>query len=255
MSWWLRRLSLVFLTLFAGTLSAQDSLQTATSIVNDCEWSFVRLAYDQANYRYACRVAGFGNRTDYPDAEFHLRQGIDRLTLVTTGEEQFLRPGDPNLMNFPWLYAVEGGQWDLDESEAAHLREYLLRGGFLMVDDFHGTEQWSVFETSMRRVFPERPIVEIPEGDPVMSLVFEVDRSIQIPANQFIRTGQTYQCDGYDPHYRGIYDDEGRLMVMINFNMDLADAWEHANDPLYPEPMTGQAIRFAVNYVIYSMTH
>ena len=97
--------------------------------------------------------------------------------------------------------------------------------------------------------------IEIPESDPVMSVVFEVDRSIQIPANQFIRTGRTYQCDGYDPHWRGIYDDQDRLMVAINFNMDLADAWEHANDPLYPEAMTGRAIRFAVNYVIYSMTH
>lgn len=250
-----RRFSAVVIALVAGTLNAQDSRQPAGAVINDGEWSFVRLAYNQASFSYACRVAGFGNRTDYPDAEYHLRQGIDRLTLITTGEEKFLRPGDPDLMNYPWLYAVEGGQWHLDESEAAHLREYLLRGGFLMVDDFHGSEQWSVFEASMRRVFPDRPIIEIPDSDPVMGVVFEVDRSIQIPANQFIRTGQTYQCDGYDPHWRGIYDDQDRLMVVINFNMDLADAWEHANDPLYPEPMTGSAIRFAVNYVIYSMTH
>ena len=78
---------------------------------------------------------------------------------------------------------------------------------------------------------------------------------IQIPGIRAWLSGQTYEEDGVTPHWRGIYDDDGRLMVAINFNMDLGDAWEHADDPRYPEPMTTLAYRFAVNYVVYAMTH
>ena len=158
-------------------------------------------------------------------------------------------------MNYPWLYAVEVGHWYLDEQDAALIREYLLRGGFLIVDDFWGTNEWAVFEDSMRRVFPGRPIVEIDESDTLMSLIYDLDKSVQIPGRSYFRRGVTWQNDGYTPHWRGIYDGEGRLMVAINFNMDLGDAWEHADDPRYPERFTGLAYRFAVNYVIYSMTH
>ncbi|MDX1562893.1 MAG: DUF4159 domain-containing protein, partial [Gammaproteobacteria bacterium] len=159
------------------------------------------------------------------------------------------------LMDYPWLYAVEVGRWYLDEADAAQLREYLLRGGFLMVDDFWGTQQWYVFEDSMRRVFPDRPIVEIPDDDVLMHLLYDLNKDIQIPGVSYFRTGVTYQQDGYTPHWRGIYDDDGRLMVAINFNMDLGDAWEHADDPRYPNPMTALAYRFGVNYIIYAMTH
>jgi hypothetical protein len=89
----------------------------------------------------------------------------------------------------------------------------------------------------------------------VLHVLYDVDERIQIPGIAALRYGVTYERDGVTPHWRGIYDDAGRLMVAINFNMDLGDAWEHANDPGYPEPMTGLATRFAVNYVIYAMTH
>jgi len=216
--------------------------------VYDGEWSFVRLDYYSGS---GGRSAAF---TDYDEAETYLRYGLDRLTRLALGSDQVIRPDDPNLMNYPWLYAVEVGYWSLNQAEADHLREYLLRGGFLIVDDFWGTIQWEGFERSMLRVFPDRPIVEIPDDDPLMTLVYDVDKSIQIPGANTIRSGITYQQDGYTPYWRGIYDDDGRLMVAINFNMDLGDAWEHANDPSYPEAMTGLAIRYAVNYVLYAMT-
>jgi len=251
-----RRLSLLFTVAIAGSLSAQDAERRLPVTSYDGEWSFVRLAYSPNQYG-----GGFGRRglgaadTDYPEAEIYLRQGLDRLTRIQLGSDQIIRPDDPNLMNYPWLYAVEVGRWYLDEADAANMREYLLRGGFLLVDDFWGSYQWEDFEVSMRRVFPDRPIVEIPDSDPLMTLVYDVDKSIQIPGIRTIRRGITYQEDGYVPYWRGIYDDDGRLMVAINFNMDLGDAWEHADTPDYPEAMTGLAIRYAVNYVIYSMTH
>jgi hypothetical protein len=247
--------ALVLLALLAVSLNAQDSRQTERTIAHDGEWSFVRLAYQEGYFSYSCQGGGIGNRTDMPQAEYNVRYALDRLTRVNTGTEQFLRPSDPSLMYYPWLYAVEVGHWDLSEADAANLREYLLRGGFLMVDDFHGTDEWRVFIDSMQRVFPESLIVDIPASDSLMHLINEVDMTTPIPADQHANSANPFQCDGVKPIWRGIYDDEGRLMVAISHNMDLGDAWEHANDPRYPEPMSGAALRYAINNVVYSMTH
>jgi hypothetical protein len=218
------------------------------------EFHFVRMVYRDGGFR-----SGYGDRSwtvDYPEAEYHFHMGVSRLTKVDIGEQaRMLRVTDDAIFDYPWLYAVEVGRWYLDDVEAARLREYLLRGGFLMTDDFHGTYQWQGFVESMQRVFPDRPIVEIEQTDEVWHVLYDLDNRVQIPGIRPLMFGQTYEEDGVTPHWRGIYDDDGRLMVAINFNMDLGDAWEHADDPRYPEPMTTLAYRFAVNYVVYSMTH
>lgn len=221
------------------------------------EWQFVRYAYGSGEPSGGWGRRRGGWRTDFPDAEYHLTSGIRRLTVIDTAYGgKFLDPLDEELFDYPWLYAVEVGRWELDDREAARLREYLLRGGFLMVDDFHGAYEWASFTASMDRVFPERPIIEIPETDPLLHTLYDLNQRTQIPGIQYVGSGLTYEReDGYPPHWRGIYDDEGRLMVAINFNMDLGDAWEHADEPAYPESMTALAYRFAVNYVIYAMTH
>jgi hypothetical protein len=227
------------------------------------EFQFTRLIYDSGS-----GSSGYGRRDpdwmiDWPHAEFFFMQGLTRLTRVDGAEVgrysgdggRRIRLGDDQLFNYPWLYAVEVGRWYLDDLEAAQLREYLLRGGFLMVDDFHGSRQWSRFLASIVKVFPDRPILEIPEDDEVLHVLYDLDQRVQIPGVRMLYTGQTWENDGYEPHWRGIYDDNDRLMVAINFNMDLGDAWEHADTPEYPEPMTALAYRFAVNYVIYAITH
>ena len=217
------------------------------------EFYFARLVYDSG--------MGGGRRrggwaTDYPEAEYHFMQGVKRLTKVdAAGEGKLVRPLDDEMFEYPWLYAVEVGRWYLSQEEAEHLREYLLRGGFLMVDDFHGTYQWAGFLDSMQRVFPDRPILEIESEAPIFHVLYDLDQRIQIPGRRYIWSGVTYERDGYVPHWRGIYDDEGRLMVAINFNMDLGDAWEHADWPQYPEPIRARAYRFGINYVVYAMTH
>jgi hypothetical protein len=219
----------------------------------DGEFYFTRLAYADARGGGGWRGAWL---TDYPEAEYHLLQGLSRLTRLQTGSQgRQVSLTDDELMDYPWLYAVEVGRWYLGDSEAAKLREYLLRGGFLMVDDFWGTYEWSVFLESMKRVFPDRPILEIEEGNELLHVLYDLDQRIQIPGQDYVYSGRTWQQDGVTPHWRGIYDDQGRLMVAINFNMDMGDAWEHADDPAYPNPMTALAYRFAVNYVIYAMTH
>jgi hypothetical protein len=239
-----------------GAALALTALCAAGDLNNAPDWP--------SNEFHFTRMAYSGNRdwgrdswtTDYPSAEYHFTRGVKRLTRVDIGEQaRMLRLTDDALFDYPWLYAVEVGRWYLDETDAARLREYLLRGGFLMTDDFHGSRQWASFMDSMQRVFPDRPVVEIPEDDEVLHVLYDLDQRVQIPGIAALRYGVTYEQDGVQPHWRGIYDDSGRLMVAINFNMDLGDAWELADEPYYPENMTALAYRFAVNYVVYAMTH
>jgi hypothetical protein len=248
----LRSLKLCGLTaaLLFALMAAGDERSPAAQPM-DAEFRFVRMQYSERS-----GARGWGRwLVDYPEAEYFFTHGVRRLTRVDIGEPQIVRLTDDALFLHPWLYAVEVGYWYLSDVEAARLREYLLRGGFLMVDDFHGTLEWAQFIESMTRVFPDRPIVDIPDGDAVLNVLYELDQRIQIPGIGAWMRGRTYERDGYDPHWRGIYDDHGRLVVAINFNMDLGDAWEHADDPRYPEAMTRLAYQFAVNYVIYAMTH
>src|SRR4029077_9603689 len=139
------------------------------------------------------------------------------------------------------------------DAQAKKLREYLLRGGFLMVDDFHGTREWTAFTASMQRVFPDRPIVDIENADQIFHVLYDLDDRYQVPGAQFLRSGQLYEYDGYDAHWRAIYDGKGRIMVAICHDMDLGDSWEWADDPQYPEKFSALGIRIALNYVIYSM--
>jgi len=238
-------------TLLLALAATGDDLNGAPDWPSN-ELHFMRLIYNGGGYD---RGWGGSWTTDFPEAEDHFGMGVGRLTRVDIGEPRMLQVTDNTLFNYPWLYAVEVGRWYLDDLEAERLREYLLRGGFLMTDDFHGSRQWANFLESMQRVFPDRPIVDIADNDEVFHVLYDLNQRIQIPGIAALRYGQTYEQDGVVPRWRGIYDDSGRLMVAINFNMDLGDAWEHADDPFYPEAMTGLAYRFAVNYVIYAMTH
>jgi hypothetical protein len=236
------------------------------------EWVFARLMYPPSAFgrrggRGGFRGGGFGRfgdwtmgrsswTTDYPCSDRHFTQAMRRLTRVhTRSAEQPVNVDEGDHYDWPWLYAVETGHWALTAAQAKALREYLLRGGFLMTDDFHGTMEWEVFAESMSQVFPDRPIVEIEGSDPVFHALYDLNDRYQVPGVQFVSSGRTYEQDGVDPHWRGIYDDKGRLMVAICFNMDLGDSWEHADNPRYPEKFSAAGIRTGINYVVYAMTH
>jgi len=241
----------------AGSAAGDAVLQPA-----EPEFRFARLAYnDSAAMGFGRRGFGGGSwTTDAPEAEQHLLQGIRRLTRINTldpDRDRFiaLAPMDADLYDYPFLYAVEVGRWYLSDEEAARLRDYLLRGGFLMVDDFHGSVQWEGFMESMRRVFPDREVVEIPDDHEVFHVVWDLDQRVQVPGVYALMSGVTYEQDGVEPHWRGVFDDDGRLMVAINFNMDLGDAWEHADTPEYPQPLTALAYRFGISYALYAMSH
>jgi hypothetical protein len=236
------------------------------------EWVFGRLMYPSGSGAFG-GGGGFGRRggfrggrdwrqggsswtIDYPRSDRHFVQALRRLTRVhARSVEQPVNVEEGDQFDWPWLYAVEVGQWDLTDEIAKGLREYLLRGGFLMVDDFHGTAEWSNFVRSMSRVFPDRAIVDLPQGDAIFHIIYDLDTKYQVPGNQYVGTHQTYEKGGITPQWRGIFDDNHRLMVAICHNMDLGDSWEWADDPEYPEKFSALGIRIGVNYVVYGMTH
>ena len=218
------------------------------------EWAFARLRYGGGvgvGFRRGSRWA-----TDYPKADRQFVQGVRRLTrLHARSTEQVVDPGTDELYNWPWLYAVEVGSWGFSESEAARMREFLLKGGFLMVDDFHGAFQWEAFEAGMHQIFPDRPIEDLDNKDEIFHVLYDLDQRFQIPSIGYLSRGTTYQGDGIVPAWRAVRDDTGRVMVAICFNMDVGDAWEWADLPQYPERFTSLAYRVGVNYIIYGMTH
>jgi len=166
---------------------------------------------------------------------------------------------DNRIFQYPFLFLQQpgGGNWRPTKEEAANLREHLLRGGFLLIDDLHGEYDWSILQAALQKVFPDRKIIDIPKDDPLMHIFYDLEQGIPIPGLRHLRRtrgGQIVaQMEGI-PTWRAIYDDKGRIMVAINFNIDMGDAWEHADDPLYPVPMTATAYKLGVNYVIYAMT-
>jgi hypothetical protein len=229
------------------------------------EWQFARLMYPQfmgrfrgfRGFRDNWKEGGSSWTTDYPRADRHLSQALRRLTRVhvrSVEQPVDLDDGD-DVYNYPWLYAVEVGHWQLTDEQAKKMREFLDRGGFFMCDDFHGTNEWAVFVESMKRVFPDHPIVDIPPSDPIFHTIYDLDNKYQVPGAQYLSSGRTYEYDGYEARWRGIYDDKGRLVVAICHNMDLGDSWEWADDPQYDEKFSAMAFRIASNYVVYSMTH
>jgi len=237
--------------------------------VRAAEFHFIRVEYtDLPQYHrgfgYASRD-GLGSGwwiVDWPAADNHFTSGIQRLTRIDTGDPRHLRLTDDRLFDYPWIYATQTGWWGLSDAETSRLREYLLRGGYLVVDDFWGPEQWEVFRRTMERVLPNHPITDIAPSDSVMHVPYDIeekDRTI-IPGSRHLRRGpgggvQVVLPAGAIPAWRAMYDDRERVVVAVNFNTDVGDAWEFADVPYYPEAMTALAYRYGINYIVYSMTH
>jgi uncharacterized protein DUF4159 len=195
--------------------------------------------------------------TDYPKADRQFMVGVRRLLthLDADGDENPIRLDDPELNRFPFLYAVEVGRMALTEPEVEGLRRYLKRGGFLVVDDFWGTREWANFESEIRRVLPGCTIVDLPPDHPVFSAFYDIKEFLQVPNVGNAMAGRTWEKDGFTPFYRGIFDDKGRLIVAINANTDLGDAWEWAEVPEYPLKYSTFAYQMGVNLIVYSMSH
>ncbi|MDH3222394.1 MAG: DUF4159 domain-containing protein [Gemmatimonadota bacterium] len=216
------------------------------------EFYFTRAAYSSG---------GFGRRraswaTDYPKADRQFLTVLKRLTNLDAFErENAVLLTNPRLRDYPFLYALEVGYMALSPAEVQGLREYLMAGGFLVIDDFWGTREWLQFEYQMSLVFPERTIVDLDLDHPVFNTFYEIEEILQVPAYGRFQWGTTSEQDGYVPYVKGILDDEGRLMVMINWNTDMGDAWEWAEQPNYPLQFSTFAYQMGVNMIVYAMSH
>ena len=227
--------------------------------VDGSEFVFARLIYSEglANFR------GFGRRgswaTDWPKADKQFIFAIDRMSnvRVVLDKDIAVEIMDPNLFSYPFVYALEVGRgMNLSQEEAETLREYMERGGFLVIDDFWGTYQWQNFAVQLNKIFPDKEPEEIPLSHPLFHTFFDIEELLQIPnRNNGCYGFQTHQADGYVPYALAIYDDDRRPMMVINFNTDIGDAWEWADLQCYPAEFAGFAFRIGINWIIYSMTH
>ncbi len=237
--------------LLDGNISDMRHLPNQTRQNHD--FTFVRLMYNG-------RIPGYIKNwyTDYPAGDENLIRVLHRMTDIDIAPESRVIPiHHPDLFNYPMIYSVEAGQMVLNESDGSMLREYLTRGGFWMIDDFWGSFEWANFEKEMRKILPDHSIVDIPQNHPIFHSVYDIDETLQVPNIGYAYTSDpiTWEQDGYKAHTRGIFDNSGRLLVFINFNTDLMDASEWADDPKYPHVFSAYSYKIFTNAVVYALSH
>jgi hypothetical protein len=209
----------------------------------DGKFTFVRLRYTQG-YRMAWSA-------DYPQMERNFMSILGELsTLKLHAKGSNVHTlDDPELFRYPVAYLTEPGYWYPTDAEAASLRRWIAKGGFLIVDDFYFEQQWSVFEEGMRRVLPNARIMPMSLTHPIFNTFFHIKTldGMTHPATPMAKAV-----------YLGIYEDNDptkRLQVIINFNNDIGDYMEWSGEGWYPVNLSNDAYKFATNYVVYGLTH
>lgn len=229
-------------------------------------FTFCRIRFTSTGYR------GYGNwRTDFPESDLNFSQRLEELTSIQVNKDEqgqykhvVVDLDEQELFNYPFIYMLEVGGLTFTDSEISSLRKYLLRGGFLMVDDFWGTDEWRNWEYEISRVFPPRvyPMVDIPMDHPIFNIVFEVKEKPQVPSlHHWVRSGggtSERWGDSANAEYKGIFHPEtGRLMVVVCHNTDLGDGWERETEHrgYFDEISAKKAYPLGINIVVYAMTH
>jgi hypothetical protein len=224
-----------------------------------------RLAYTQVRRE----EAGGGWRTDYPYGEINLTTRLGEMTRTpisrgaTRPNHWVVRATDEALFECPFLIASDVGTVGLSAAEAERLREYLLKGGFLWVDDFWGTEAWEHWQNQIERVLPaaEFAIEDVPIDDPIFTAQFVVTSVPQITNIGFWRRSRGREtsergADSEDVHFRAIRDDHGRIMVVMTHNTDVADSWEReGEDPGFFLQFSPDGYAVGINVLLHAMTH
>jgi hypothetical protein len=192
---------------------------------------------------------------DYPRGDRTFARLLERLSARDDRSVEQPVSLDYDIDVYYWPFLISGlvGACDLSDEQAGKLRNYLLRGGFLLCDSFYGSYEWEGFQSSLQRVFPDRPVIDLPDDHPIFHVVYDLTDRPQIPTWQHLPRG--YRGDGAEPRWRAVLDDEDRVMVMIAFNNDIADGWQRADEPDYPQAEANLAIRLGVNFAVYALTH
>jgi len=236
---------------FAATTSAEENF-TQIGSAGD-EFTFIRIQFDAMGL-------GWGNggwAHDYPAAEINFLRGVTRLSGIhIQAEPAVLRLDDDRIFEFPFLYLVEiglDGGPNFSEKEVENLREYLLRGGFLLIDDFKGKAGWQVFRQAFQQIFPDNQWIKLDPGHTVFHIYYDIDGAQRIPGIYFLHGNAP--SDHMNPENWAILDGKGRIMILINWNSDMGDGWEHTYDADYPTKYANLAYRLGINYLVYALTH
>ena len=215
-----------------------------TAVEYDSTYAFTRI-------RYGTRTGGnFGWEHDYPAADRNFVAILDYMTNMRVRHDgsNILDLDDPRIFENPVIYMSEPGGWTTDEAEAANLRAYLLKGGFIIFDDFDGEPEWRNLARQMKIVLPDHDFIDLDVTHPIFQSFFSL-RTLDIP-HPMLR--------GVSPVFRALFDDNresGRMMAIANWNNDIGDYWEWSAEGLYGDAPTADAYRLGVDYLVYAMTH
>ncbi|MCP4611216.1 MAG: DUF4159 domain-containing protein [Planctomycetes bacterium] len=226
-------------------------------------FTFVRIQYSSGYGGYGRGRSGGRWATDYPDSDLNFSFRLQQLTSMEVNPDGLvLQLTDPKLFDYPFIYIVEPGDLVFSEEEVKILRKYLLNGGFLMVDDFWGEDEWYNFYYEIKRVFPDREPKELRLDHHIFHAVFDLKEKPQIPNITAAIRGRDYGItwereDAQIPHYKAIFDDKGRIMAIICHNTDLGDGWEREGEDewYFREFSEKKAYPLGINIVFYAMTH
>lgn len=226
----------------------QRAPQYAGNVEYDGRLTFVRIRYESFARGWGRRGNGPGWAHDYPTADLNIMQIVKDLTLVDSRIDgsNILTLDDPELFRYPIAYMSEPGEWLASDEEAEALRQYLLRGGFFIFDDFRESD-WYNLEDQMRRVLPEHRFVQLDIEHPIFNSFFEIQSLYYMPP-----------VYGATPTYWGIFEENDpsrRLMVVANRSGDLGEYWEYSATGYHPVDFTNEAYKFGLNYFIYGLTH
>ncbi len=224
-------------------------------------FTFARVRYDKDPNRRWRSSGGF--TTDFPDSDLNLSFRLQQMTSLRVDPDgRLIRLNDPELSHYPFLFLSAPGSLHLTEPEIETLREYLLNGGFLLMDDFWGEREWENCERVLKEVLPKHSFIELPLSHPLYSCVFKIQSKSQVPnVNMGIEsehTGITWEReDGKEVHHRAILDDQGRIMVLATHNTDNGDGWEREGESDYYFRNFSEKISYplGINLIYYVMTH
>ncbi|MBB5035990.1 DUF4159 domain-containing protein [Prosthecobacter dejongeii] len=224
-------------------------------------FTFARLRYNSESW--GRRRGGGKWTTDYPDADLNFSYRLQQLTSLQVSPKGAVVDIDAEQMrHYPFIYMIEPGHISLTDGDAKVMREYMLNGGFIMVDDFWGEEEWDTFYVALKQIFPDREPQELPLEHEVFHMVFPLKVKPQIPSVGHAMAGRSQgitaeRFDAQTPHYRAIFDDKKRIVMMICHNTDLGDGWEEeGTDPWYFREFSEKyAYPLGINIVFYALTH
>lgn len=227
-------------------------------------FTFARLRYNSGGF-FMSRRSSSKWMTDYPDADLNFSFRLQQLTSLEVNPKSVVVDIDAEqLRHYPFIYMIEPGDISLTAAEATILREYLMNGGFIMVDDFWGFQEWDTFYVALKQIFPEREPEELPLEHEIFHMVFPLKVKPQIPSVGAAMAGRSQgithewnKAGSEEVHYKGVFDDKRRMMMIICHNTDLGDGWEEeGTDPWYFREFSEKyAYPLGINILFYALTH